>query len=196
MKKILSVILCLSVLLASGCSNVTQEDYNSLVEEKSNLKSENDQLKGELNELKESKTEIDDCFEIYAKVLSLPKSAISEEHSKQHSRGLYEEDTFYNNNNELTSKVVLTFDSSLSGKDIAPYIKAHVDGINNDINQLLQSSLTANVCIYRYSNGNVIMSQCWYKDEEGNINAPMFFTSYGKEAAEEISRLYKEEISE
>jgi len=37
------------------------------------------------------------------------------------------------------------------------------------------------------------MSQCWFKDDNGTVKAPMFFTSYGEDAAKELTRLYKEE---
>lgn len=38
MKKIFSIILCASVVLISGCSGVSQEEYNSVLEENSKLK--------------------------------------------------------------------------------------------------------------------------------------------------------------
>ena len=64
MKKIFSIILCAAVVLISGCSGVSQEEYNSLVEENSNLTSENDQLKEELEKIKTDKANVDSCFEI------------------------------------------------------------------------------------------------------------------------------------
>ncbi|MDE7231194.1 MAG: hypothetical protein K2N56_12000 [Oscillospiraceae bacterium] len=194
MKKIFSIILCAAVMLIAGCSGVSQEEYNSLVEENGKLKSETDQLKEELENLKASKADADDCFEIYEKILGLPKAAISEELPNQISRGLYEEHIFYRENDELAAKTILSFDSSLSAQDIAPYIKVYVDGVKDTADQTLQQyPMTANVFIYRYSNGNVIMSQCWYKEDDGTIKAPMFFTSYGEDVAEELIRLYKEE---
>lgn len=44
MKKILSIILCAAVVLTTGCSGGSQEDYNSLLEENSRLKEENNEL--------------------------------------------------------------------------------------------------------------------------------------------------------
>lgn len=194
MKKIFSIILCAVVLLTTGCSGISQEEYNSLVEENEKLKSETDRLKEELGNLKSGKAYTDDCFEIYARILGLPKAAISEELPNQISRGLYEEHIFYRENNELAAKTILSFDSSLSAKDIAPYIKVYVDGVKDTANQTLQQyPMTANVFIYRYDNGDVIMSQCWYKDNNGEIKAPMFFTSYGEDVSEELTRLYQEE---
>ncbi len=194
MKKIFSIILCAAVVLTTGCSGVSQEEYNSLVEENSNLTSENDQLKEELEKIKTDKANVDSCFEIYAKLLGLPKTAISEELPKQISRGLYEEHIFYRENDELATKTIISFDRSLSAQDIAPYIKVYVDDTKDTISQMLQQyQMTANVFIYRYDNGNVIMSQCWFKDDNGTVKAPMFFTSYGEDAAKELTRLYKEE---
>ena len=192
-KVIVSFLALLSVVLISGCSNVSQDEYNSLVEENSILKSKIAQQEEELNKQKDSKADIYDCFDIYAKMLSLPKAAISEEHSNKHSSGLYEEDVFYNETGDLSAKVIMTFDHRLSAEEIAPFIKAHADGINGTVSQLLQSSISAQVCIYRYDNGNIIMSQCWYKSDDGTIKAPMFFTSYGEDVSKKISQLYKEE---
>lgn len=195
MKKIFSIILCAAVVLVSGCSGVSQEEYNSLVEENSKLNSKNDQLQDELDTFKTDKVNVDNCFEIYAKILGLPKTAISEELPNQISRGLYEEHILYRENDELASKTILSFDSSLSAQDIAPYIKVYVDGIKDVSGRTLQqyNNMITNVYIYRYDNGNIIMSQCWYKDDDGTIKAPMFFTSYGEDVAEELTRLYKEE---
>lgn len=193
-KVVVSLLAVASVILTSGCSNVSKDEYNSLVEENSNLKSKISQQEDDLNKQKDSKAEIYDCFDIYAKMLSLPKAAISEEHSNKHSSGLYEEDVFYNENGDLSAKVIMTFDYRLSAEEIAPFIKTHVDGINGTVGQLLQSStISAQVCIYRYDNGNVIMSQCWYKSDDGTIKAHMFFTSYGEDVSKKISQLYKEE---
>lgn len=194
MKKIFSIILCAAVFLSTGCSRVSQEEYNSLVEENSNLNSEIDQLKEKLKDLESGTAYTDDCFEIYTQILGLPKTAISEELPNQISRGLYEEHIFYSENNEMAAKTILSFDNSLSAKDIAPYIKVYVDGVKDTSNQTLeQYPMTANIFIYRYDNGNVIMSQCWYKDDNGEIKAPMFFTSYGEDVAEELTRLYEDE---
>ena len=194
MKKIFSIILCATVFLSTGCSGVSQEEYNSLVEENSNLNSEIDQLKEKLKDLESGTAYTDDCFEIYTQILGLPKTAISEELPNQISRGLYEEHIFYSENNEMAAKTILSFDNSLSAKDIAPYIKVYVDGVKDTSNQTLeQYPMTANIFIYRYDNGNVIMSQCWYKDDNGEIKAPMFFTSYGEDVAEELTRLYEDE---
>ncbi|MBD5130603.1 MAG: PCRF domain-containing protein [Ruminococcaceae bacterium] len=51
MKKIFSIILCAVVVLTAGCSGVSQEEYNSLMEENSNLKSENNELKSKYDTL-------------------------------------------------------------------------------------------------------------------------------------------------
>ena len=109
--------------MTTGCSGVSQEEYNSLVEENSNLTSENDQLKEELEKIKTDKANVDSCFEIYAKLLGLPKTAISEELPKQISRGLYEEHIFYRENDELATKTIISFDRSLSAQDIAHILK-------------------------------------------------------------------------
>ncbi len=44
MKKVFSVILCAAVVLTAGCSGVSQEEYNSLLEENSKLQEENNEL--------------------------------------------------------------------------------------------------------------------------------------------------------
>lgn len=51
MKKIFSIILCAAVVLISGCSGVSQEEYNSLMEENSKLNSENNELKSKYDTL-------------------------------------------------------------------------------------------------------------------------------------------------
>lgn len=199
MKKIVvSLFTLAAVIFSAGCSSVSQDEYNSLVEANSKLSSENDQLKEELEKLETGRADVDDCFEIYAKMLGLPKAAISEELPKQISRGLYEEHIFYQENDDLATKTIISFDSSLSAQTIAPYIKVYVDGVKDGVGQALQrQQMTAMIFIYRFDNGNVIMSQCWYKGEDGTIKAPMFFTSYGEDVAKELTRLYKEpEITE
>ena len=51
MKKIFSIILCAAVVLTAGCSGVSQESYNSLVEENSRLQSEKNELKSKYDTL-------------------------------------------------------------------------------------------------------------------------------------------------
>lgn len=52
MKKIFSIILCAAVVLTTGCSGVSQEEYNSLAEKNSSLSSSNSRLQSENEELK------------------------------------------------------------------------------------------------------------------------------------------------
>lgn len=195
MKRVLSVILCAALVLMTGCSSVSQDEYNSLIEENQKLNSETERLEDDLENLKADKAKAYDCIEIYAKMLSLPESAILKTIPKQHSSGLYEEDTFYSENGESFAKLVLTFDRRLSVEGIAPYIKVYVDGIDDNIGQLEQSQLDINLCIYRYDNGKVLLLQCWHREDDGTMKSSMFFTSYGKELAEELNRLYEEEKS-
>lgn len=194
MKKFLSIILCASIIMTTGCSGISLEDYNSLVVENSKLSAENDQLKDELEEIKTAKDKLGDCFDVCTKMLGLPKSAVYEEKPNQVSRGLYKEFVFYLDNDEISSKTIISFDSSLSAKEIAPYIKVYVDGVADGLNQTLQQRPTStNGFIYRYGNGKVIMSQYRYVDDDGTVKSPIFFTSYGLDVADELAKLYEEE---
>lgn len=195
MKKIFSAMLCAALILMTGCSSVSQDEYNSLIEENKKLNSEAKRLEDEFEVLKADKADAYDCIEIYAKMLSLPESAILKTIPKQHSSGLYEEDTFYSENGESFAKLVLTFDRRLSVEAIAPYIKVFVDGIDDNIDQLEQSRVDANLCIYRYDNGKVLLLQCWHREDDGTMKSSMFFTFYGKDLAKELNRLYEEEES-
>lgn len=181
---IVSLLAVASVILASGC--VSQSEYNSLLEE-------NAQLENDLSELKASKNSLADSLDIYAAMLGLPKEAISEQNIINHGGGLDEEYVFYNDNGNLSAKDILTFPSNLSAKEVAPYIKVHMDDIKENIRQSFQSSLKAMICIYRYDNGNIIGSQCWYIGDDGNIKAPMNFPSNSRDVYNELSRLLEEE---
>lgn len=190
-KVIMSLLVAISVVLASGC--VSQDEYNSLVEENSNLKSQTAQLEDDLNGLREDKNDLVDCFDIYTTMLGLPKEAISEQKTINHGGGLDEEYVIYDDNGNLSSKDILTFPSNLSAEVVAPYIKVHMDGVKENIRQSFQYSLKAMICVYRYDNGNIIGSQCWYIGEDGGIKAPMNFPSYSRDVYDELSRLLEEE---
>ena len=191
MKKIFSIILCAAVVLISGCTGVSQEEYNSLVEENSKLTSETDQLKEELENLKSGKADTDDCFEIYTQILGLPDTAISENTSNTYLGGISMETIFYLEKNTSVGKTTVTFDRDLSPEEIATKIKSNEDSVMDTVINALSTGITYGVFIYRYDNGDIIMSHCWYKDDNGDVQAPMFFTSRGEEIGREYMQLTK-----
>ncbi len=60
MKKIFSIILCAAVVLTTGCSGVSQEEYNSLLEEKNELKKIGEQLLEENSRLQADNSMLQD----------------------------------------------------------------------------------------------------------------------------------------
>lgn len=207
MKKILSIILCSAVVLTTGCSSVSQEEYNSVFEEKTSLKYENenlqneiDSLQQELDTLKSENSELtqeidvlnrrlDDtsyCFDICTWVLGRPQTALQSSDVSYHDDAFDIETTYYIEGSEATAKTVNTINSKLSAASVASYIESSMEFANNDIENFFLSGFTEYMMIYRYDDGNVIASQFWYK-ENGEIQSKAFLTHYGLDIASYLS---------
>ncbi len=204
MKKIFSIILCATVVLTTGCSDVSQGEYNSLFEEKTELKNDNEKLQSEianlhseLDTLKSEKTELerqherlqaksdatDYCFDIDAWMLGRPQSTIVQNEVSKYDDDIDLETTIYMEGTNFTTKMVHTIKDTVSPAltaiHIVSYEKATADGIGN----LLDDNLREYVIIYRNyndGNGSVIMHSYWYLDDNDEIQHEFFFTLYAQ----------------
>ncbi len=196
MKKFLCVILCAAVALTSGCSNVSQEEYNSLVEENSQLKADNERILDEKNDLEKEnntlKENLDvktECFNICTWMLGRPQSAVAKNEFKNVIDGLTTEGTYYVENSEFTAKNVATFSSKFKPKEIAEYIKGFEDKLESGAESMFEAGEKNTVTIYRYENGNIIATFYLYKDKSNAVNHKAFFTQYGTDVADQYSLL-------
>ncbi|MCH5206430.1 MAG: hypothetical protein J1F09_05705 [Oscillospiraceae bacterium] len=183
MKKIFAVLLCLAVVLAAGCSSgVSQEEYDALVEENSQLKSDNSDLLGtknsltkeinslesekteleqEINDLKNNHSSLDYCLDISTWMLGRPQSTVHlSDGYELEITGTTVEAVLFDENFELTEKIVITFKRTLPSQLIAQFMKSFEDTYN--LSDMIEKGLTEGVVIYRYDDGAVIMSHFWY----------------------------------
>ncbi len=195
MKKLFALIMCLSLVLVTGCSSISREEYENLIAENSRLESDYEQLLMEKNDLAnmldEAKTRnkaITDCFELCNEMLGRPNAAIAKENSEIYLDGISEDSYFYLEEKVLSGKSIITFNRSMPSAEIAGKIKVHTDANSEDItNILLTSSIKSSAFIYRYDNGKVIMSHYWYKDSNDNVQERLFW--FSKEVGDEYDKL-------
>ena len=204
-KVVVSLLAVVSIILTSGCSGVSQEEYNSLVEENSKLqsdyesiKSEKDKLVNDIDTLQSEKDELQKtldqensqsnelyyCFDIETWMLGRPQSAVKQNEVSKYDDDVDLETTYYMEGSQFTVKVVHTIKDTLSPTLTAIHILSYEKAAADKIGNLLDDELKEYVIIYRNYNdgkGNVIMSSFWYLDEEdGELHHKMFSTLYGQ----------------
>lgn len=198
MKKIFYIILCAAVVMLTGCSGVSQDEYNSLVEENSKLKSDcerilaekndlakemNDlksNLEQEIDNLKDEHSQKDYCFDICTWMLGRPQSSIFNSYTSKYSDYVDLETTYFSENSELTMKIVHTIKKFTSTAQIAAHIVAYEKFIDEGMQLFMSEGVTEFVNIYRHADGNVIMSSYWYLDKNNIIQHGCIWTSYGQ----------------
>lgn len=217
MKKFLSVILCAAVVMATGCSGVSQGEYNSVFEEKTELKHDNEKLQdeianlqSELDTLKSEKTELeqqyerlqaksdatDYCFDIQTWMLGRPQSAITKKEVSKYDDNVDLETTYYIEGNDFTIKMVHTIKDTLSPVSTAIHIFSYEKAVADGIEELLDDQLKEFVIIYRNYNeglGSVIMSSFWYLDDNNELQHELFGTLYAQKQgiADEYDKLLR-----
>lgn len=196
MKKIFSVILCVAVVLTTGCSNVSQDEYNSLVEENTQLKNDIERISDEKNDLaKETgslQEELDaqvQYLDICTWMLGRPKSSEAKTESKNVRDGLTTESTYYIENSEPTAKNVTTFSSKYKPEEIASFMNGFEDQLEASANSLFELGAKNLISIYRYEDGNVIATFYLYKDKSNVVMHKAFFTQYGTDVANQYDLL-------
>lgn|GEM_PF-6853762 len=204
MKKIFSIILCAAAVMLSGCSSISQDEYNSLVEEKTSLKYDNEKLQGEIADLqseldtiKAEKSEleqknveaqakidaIDYCFDIDACMLGRPQSSIIQSEVSKYNDNVDLETAIYMEGTHFTSKMVHTIKDTVSPALTAIHIVSYEKAIADGIGNLLDDNLKEYVIIYRNYNdghGSVIMHSYWYLDDNDEMHHDFFFTLYAQ----------------
>lgn len=201
MKRILSVILAAVVLAVSltGCSGVSQEEYDAVVAENEALQAEKSDLSNkcenlekdysELSEniyglqlenknLKDENQKISDYLDTGAQVIGLwdidtcmlgrPETAVYSHESEQVHDSISTEKTFYLENNILSGKFVVTFKNDMPHNEIATFIKSNMDSIYSSMKDLISERVRANIVIYRYESGDVMMVYYHYYDTTDN----------------------------
>ncbi len=182
MKKIFSIILCAAVVLTTGCSVVSQESYNSLVEENSILQSELNNVKTELSQIKSG-------FDICASMLGKPQESVSNSDFKSHENNIMTENIQYYENNNYSAKLTMTFDNSMDSDDIADFISFREKTTLETIQDFILKGGNDVISIYRYNDGTVICLHYWHKEESGDIVDSILWTSYGEAIADKYSML-------
>lgn len=201
MKKFLSIILYVAVVLTTGCSGVSQEDYNSLVEENSQLKADNERILSEKNDLAKEKSALqsekdnlkqkyddevdkhniqDYCEDISNWMLGRPQSSILKSETSTYDENVNLETTYYYENSIFTAKLVYTIKNTVSPLEAAVYISSYEKAMAEGMTDLMDDTLEEFVIIYRHSNGSVIKTVFWYKDGNNAIQRSGFFTLYGQ----------------
>lgn len=216
MKKfVISLLAVVAVAFSSGCSGVTQNEYDSLTEENSQLKATNESLLNEKNDLvkeyealKAEKEELeqsnnsninnnspddfDYCFDIQTWMLGRPQSTIVKNEVSKYTDDVNLETTYYWENSELTVKMVHTIKDTLSSNLTAIHIYSYEKAASEDMEELLDDKLKEYVIIYRNANGSIIGSSFYYIDDSDNkMNRLFVFTKYAesKGIVEEIQKL-------
>ncbi len=209
MKKILSAILCAMTIMITGCSNVSQDEYNSLVEENEKLKSDCERIiaeknaltkeidniktnsEQEINALKEKHSKIEYCFDICTWMLGRPQSSIVSHETSKYSDNVDLETTYYMENSELTIKMVHSIKENLSPTLIAIHMAAYEKSLDEGIQNLMNDGITEFVVIYRYTSGDVIMSSYRYLDSSGLLITDHLFTAFvGNDFWKKFSEIY------
>lgn len=216
MKKfVISLLAVVAVAFSSGCSGVSQNEYDSLAGENSQLKATNESLLNEKNDLvkeyealkaekeqleqnnssnndNNSPDDYDYCFDIQTWMLGRPQSTIAKNEVSKYTDNVDLETTYYWENSELTVKMVHTIKDTLSPTLTAIHIYSYEKAASDNISELLDDKLKEYVIIYRNANGSIIGSSFYYLDDIDNkMNHLFVFTKYAesKGIVEEIQKL-------
>ncbi len=214
MKKLFALIMCLSLVLVTGCSSsgVSQEEYDALAAENSKMESdykkiltEKGDLTKEIEVLKSEKDRLEKELEsnsnqpltsnnldvdVLSWMMGKPQSTIESCNTTKEADWLTTESTYYVDGSAISVKVVHTISSSVSAKKISSFIRSYEleqaakvpDLFSND------SGIVELLVVYRYDNGKIIMTTCWYNYQNNTITYGYSWGRYGKEVEKEYSK--------
>ena len=215
MKKIFSIILCAAVVLISGCSVVSQEEYNSVFEEKTSLISDNENLKDEISslkseldkltsenedlqheieDLKEKNSDYEYCTDFSIWMLGRPQSSVEKIETSALDENVNLETTYFYEEGTFSTKLVYTIKKTLSLARAGIYIASFEKAMGEGAADLMGESLDNIVIIYRHPGGSVIKITYLYRDDDNVIRRKGFYTLYGQKQgiAQECAKIMEQ----
>ncbi len=148
-----------------------EKDYSELSENISELQLENTTLKNENQQMSgylDTGAQIISLWDIDTCMLGRPETAVYSHNSEQVHESISTEKTFYLEDDILSGKLVVTFKNDMPLDEIATFIKSNMDSIYSSMKDLISEKVRANIVIYRYENGDVIMVYYHYYDTTDN----------------------------